>query len=65
MGLTPTKELIECTAIVYVSNSVRGFYLSYDTMKNLYIVDNDFPTIGSCMILDANKDKKPFECSSL
>ena len=59
-GLTPTKELIECTAIVYVSNSVRGFYLSYDTMKNLYIVGNDFPTIGSCMILDANKDKKPY-----
>jgi len=57
-GLTPTKDAIECMALVYVSKSVKGFYLSCETMRKLYIVDNEFPTIGSCK--NANKDEKPY-----
>ena len=43
-----------CNAIIYVSRSVSEFYLSYDTMRDLRIIDETFPTIGSCRI---NKNK--------
>ncbi|XP_035829370.1 uncharacterized protein LOC118478945 [Aplysia californica] len=34
--------------MVYVSDSVSGFFLSYDTMIDLGIIDKHFPTIGGC-----------------
>ena len=34
--------------MVYVSDSVTGFYLSYDTMVDLLMINKDFPRIGSC-----------------
>ena len=47
-GMSPADEEIACRAIVYVSSSVRGFYLSCKTMRDLLIIDNEFPTIGGC-----------------
>ena len=57
-GLSPNNDEINCYAIVYVSDSVRGFYLSHGTMKDLFIIDENFPTIGICkngMCTDVNK----------
>ena len=34
--------------MVYVSDSVTGFFLSYDTMVDLLMINKDFPRIGSC-----------------
>ena len=45
-GKSPTGTPISCESIVYVSNSVSNFYLSYDTMKSLGIIGVAFPTIG-------------------
>jgi hypothetical protein len=47
-GHSPSGDSISCQAMVYVSDSVRGLYLSYDTMVDLLIIDSQFPTIGSC-----------------
>ena len=49
-GMSPNGEEIDCKAIVYVSSSVRGFYLSCKTMRDLFIIDNEFPTIGGCHV---------------
>ena len=46
-GMSPKKEVIRCDGIVYVSDSVTGFFLSYETMVDLLIINKDFPTIGS------------------
>ena len=48
IGRSPSGDEITCETIVYVSDSVSGFYLSYDTMMDLGIIDNEFPAIGSC-----------------
>ena len=47
-GQSPNGEDISCRATVFVSDSVRGFYLSFDTMRSLLIIDERFPSIGSC-----------------
>ena len=47
-GQAPNGEHITCQATVVVSNSLRGFYLSYKTMLGLKIIDSKFPAIGSC-----------------
>lgn len=45
-GESPQGQTVSCNAMVYVSDAVSGFYLSYDTMVDLLIIDNNFPTIG-------------------
>ncbi len=47
-GQSPNGDTISCQAMVYVSDSVVGFYLSYDTMVDLLIINRHFPRIGSC-----------------
>ena len=46
-GWFPKNELISCNGIIYVSDSVTGFFLQYETMIDLLIINRDFPTIGS------------------
>ena len=46
-GMTANDNIC-CSTIIYVSSSVSGFYLSFDTMKTLRIVDDKFPSIGGC-----------------
>ena len=43
----PTGKLIQCRAVVYVSEDVDDFFMSYETMIDLGIVGPDFPTVGS------------------
>ena len=45
-GMSPNKEVIRCDGIVYVRDSVTQFFLLYETIVDLRIVNNDFPTIG-------------------
>ena len=47
-GKSPSAKVITCQSMVYISNSVSGFYLSYDTMLDMDIIDRCFPTIGGC-----------------
>ena len=47
-GQSPNGD-ITCQATVIVSDSVRGFYLSYKTMIDLMIIDKHFPIIGNCI----------------
>ena len=46
-GEKPNND-IRCDTVVYVSSSVSGFYLSFDTMRSLQIVGEEFPVIGGC-----------------
>ena len=46
-GSSPKGEVIKCDGVVYVSDSVQGFFLSYETMVDLLIINRDFPTIGA------------------
>ena len=45
-GKSPSGRTISCDARVYVSDSVSGFFMSFDTLVALSIVNNNFPTIG-------------------
>ncbi|MEL6802396.1 MAG: reverse transcriptase domain-containing protein, partial [Bacteroidota bacterium] len=49
-GRSPSNEPVSCEGMVYVSDSVTGFFLSYTTMIGLSIIDNTFPTVGSCIV---------------
>ena len=48
-GMSPDNKLISCEDVVYVSDSVSGFFLSYATMVELLIINKRFPRIGSCV----------------
>ena len=48
-GISPSGKAITCQSMVYVSSSVRGFYLSCSTMRDLSIIDKHFPVIGGCI----------------
>ena len=47
-GKSPTGTLFSCKDTVLVSPSVSGFLLSKYTQVKLHIINNQFPTIGSC-----------------
>ena len=51
-GTTTSTRKIGCAAIVYVSPSISGFYLSEDAMKQLKIIPPDFPKVGSACSMD-------------
>ena len=60
-GVAPCGKNISCKATVYVSESIKGFYLSCSTMRSLGIIDNDFPTIGSTANSSSNTLNKSNE----
>ena len=45
-GKAPSGKTIYCDARVYVSSSIKGFFLSKDTLVALSILNNNFPTVG-------------------
>ena len=47
-GVSPSGETVSCIGMIYVSESVSEFFLSYSTMIDLSIVDENFPIIGRC-----------------
>ena len=59
VGQAPNGDIISCIADIYVSDSVSGFYLSYDTMVDLLILDSTFPTIGSCNPTNRTNESSP------
>ena len=50
-GDSPDGTTISCIDTVFVSPSVTGFFLSFNTMIKLKIVKDTFPTIGSCLVM--------------
>lgn len=49
-GIAANGTEVTRAAMVYVSASVKGFYLSYDTMLDLGIIPASFPSIGDALI---------------
>ena len=49
-GLSPNGSNVVCRAMVYVSTSIAGFYLSWDTMEDLGVLPKSFPTIGEYLV---------------
>ena len=47
-GDAPDGTKVVCNVMVYVSESVSGFYISFDTLVRLKAVSSNFPVIGSC-----------------
>ena len=43
----PNGEVVSCQSMVFVSKSVSGLFVSFDTLIRLRIVDTKFPNIGS------------------
>ena len=56
-GTMPNGEEIHCKSLIYVSDSVKGFYLSCETMISLQIIDRTFPIVGSCLVKPKNYSK--------
>ena len=46
-GQSPSGNVISSSSKVFVSDSVNDFFLSFDTMLDLGILGNAFPTVGS------------------
>ena len=46
-GISTRNKIVNCNSIIYVSDSVTWFFLSYETMVELLIINRNFPTIGS------------------
>ena len=55
-GKSPSNEEISSKTIVYVSKSLNGFFLSRETMVQLFIIDEEFPVIGQCKNEYLDKD---------
>ena len=49
-GESSDGNTVSSQGIVFVSDSVSGFYLSYSTMIDLRIISRSFPTIGDCTV---------------
>ena len=53
-GESPEKEKVSCQAMIYVSKSVTGFFVSFDTLIKLKVVNSDFPIIGASLPKEIN-----------
>ena len=43
----PKNEVVNCNSVIYVSDSVTEFFLSYETLVELLIIYSYFHTFGS------------------
>ena len=55
-GKGQNGEPISCATMIYISPSVKGFYLSYEAMIDLGIIAHNFPVVGAAFQLP-NTDK--------
>ena len=62
---TPRGKVIRCRAMVYVSSSVSGFFLSFDTLLGLRVIDQRFPEPGRCEPTDTIHGYIPVSIASL
>ena len=46
-GKSSNGRLIRCRSMIYVSSSISGFFLSYDTLLDLGVIDPSFPQVDS------------------
>ena len=52
-GDSANREVVSCKATIYVSPSVSGLFISFDTLISLQIVNNQFPIIGQSSKTDS------------
>ena len=45
-GIAPGNGFNKCDTVIYVSKSVTGMYVSFDTLIKLNVVSSDFPIMG-------------------
>ena len=48
IGYSPAGKKISWNSVVHVSGSVSGFFLSFDTLIKLMVVERNFPVVGNC-----------------
>ena len=58
-----TGKVNHTRQLCYVSESVKGIYLSEDACKALQVIPSTFPTIGDCSAMEGNLDK-PGKCEN-
>ena len=46
-GVTPGNERVTCNTVIFVSKSVTGLFVSFDTLIKLRAVSSEFPIIGT------------------
>lgn len=59
IGKSPSGEEFSSTCVVYVSDCVNDFFLSYDSMLDLGIVSQSFPMVGAYSPLKCSPMKCP------
>lgn len=64
-GKTQSGDCSKCICQIYVSDSVDDFYLSYDSMLDLGIIDRAFPTIGAYNTPTQSVPEKDYPPASL
>ena len=45
-GHAADGRVVSCRSLVYISKSVDAFFLSRDTLEDLYVINSSFPKIG-------------------
>ena len=63
-GCAPDGKEIICHTMIYVSEMANGLYLSYDTMLDLGILGNNFPSIGNAWQTTIPVSAPRAECSA-
>ena len=63
-GTSPTGNVVQCHALIYVSDAVHALYLSMETLVALGILSHQFPTIGKyevAPLLQSNCSQPPVD----
>ena len=58
-GRTSDGQTIVCHSMVYVSDSVTGFFISKTTLRGLGVIDSNFPKIGAYTVPSSHDDTEP------
>ena len=58
-----TGKVNHTRQLCYISDSVKGIYLSEDACKALEVIPTTFPTVGDCSAMEENSDK-PGKCEN-
>ena len=52
-GDGPNGSIVQCQSMIYISEAVSGFFISFDTLVRLGAVTSKFPVVGSCHFLNS------------
>ena len=60
-GDAPDNSQVSCQAMVFVSSSISGMYIGFDTLIDLKIISSKFPHVGSCEVNSVSLYPTPTE----